>query len=336
MAGLLWVIRWSGRVRGRAASSVVPPYRPAPHRGAIGHASIRCASVSYAERMASASTGPHVVIVGGYLTEPLFYRPMRARLLERGAARVSVAPLHVPDWLAAAFVGFGPALRRVARAIREARGASDMPLIVVGHSAGGIVARLALSSEPFDGRRGGVAGDVGCLVTVGTPHVVRPHARWDGHAGQRATRFLARTCPGAWFAPSTRYVTVGSTAVAPRAADPAPVPKRLLNRILTDFVGPSGHVGGDGIVTEDLDAPRRGAPRHAPRCAPRHARRTVVWRRARGRPLVAGRGRRMAPGARGARGWVKRVQRRLTSSDPRSRARPAAGSSRAGRSGRPR
>ena len=202
--------------------------------------------------MASAPTGPHVVIVGGYLTEPLFYRPMRARLLERGAARVSVAPLHVPDWLAAAFVGFGPSLRRVARAIREARGASDMPLIVVGHSAGGIVARLALSSEPFDGRRGGVAGDVGCLVTVGTPHVVRPHPRWDGHAGQRATRFLARTCPGAWFAPSTRYVTVGSTAVAPRAADPAPVPKRLLNRILTDFVGPSGHVGGDGIVTEDL------------------------------------------------------------------------------------
>jgi hypothetical protein len=192
------------------------------------------------------------VIVGGYLTEPLFYRPMRARLLERGAARVSVVPLHVPDWLVAAFVGFGPALRRVVRAVRAARRASDAPLIVVGHSAGGILARLALSEEPFRGRQGGVAVDVGCLVTLGTPHVVRPHARWAGHAGERATRFLARSSPGAWFAPATRYLTVGSAAVAPRAPDPAPFPKHLLNRILTDFVGPSVHVSGDGIVTDDL------------------------------------------------------------------------------------
>jgi hypothetical protein len=177
---------------------------------------------------------------------------MRARLIERGAARVSVTPLHVPDWLAAAFVGFGPALRRAVRAIRDARRASDAPLIVVGHSAGGIVARLALSEEPFRGCRGGVAGDVGCLVTLGTPHLVRPHPRWGSHAGERATRFLARSSPGAWFAPSTRYLTVGSTAVAPRDPDPAPLPKQLLNRILTDFVGPSAHVAGDGIVTDDL------------------------------------------------------------------------------------
>ena len=120
--------------------------------------------------MPAANQRPHVVIVGGYLTEPLFYRPMRARLLERGAARVTVAPLHIPDWLAAAFVGFGPSLLRVARAIREARRASDMPLIVVGHSAGGLVARLAMASFPLDGRLGNVAGDVGCLVTLGTPH----------------------------------------------------------------------------------------------------------------------------------------------------------------------
>jgi hypothetical protein len=197
-------------------------------------------------------TQPHVVIVGGYLTEPLFYRPMRARLLERGAARVTVAPLHIPDWVGAAFVGFGPSLLRAARTIREARRASDAPLLVVGHSAGGIIARLAMSPTALDGRLGNVADDVGCLVTLGTPHRVRPHARWVEHAGQRATRFLDHACPGAWFAPATRYVTVGSIAVSPRAADPAPAPKQLLNRILTDFVGPSGHVGGDGIVTEDL------------------------------------------------------------------------------------
>ena len=87
------------------------------------------------------SPQPHVVIMGGYLTEPLFYRHMRARLLERGAARVTVAPLHWPDWLALTLVGFGPVMLRGARAIREARRVSPTPLIVIGHSAGGLVSR---------------------------------------------------------------------------------------------------------------------------------------------------------------------------------------------------
>ncbi|CAN5652580.1 alpha/beta fold hydrolase [soil metagenome] len=195
---------------------------------------------------------PHVVIIGGYLTEPLFYGPMRKRLLARGALRVTIAGLHEPDWLAAAFAGFGPALLRGARAIREARHEAPDPLIVVGHSAGGIVARLAMSPAPLDGRHVGVADDVGCLATLGTPHSLRPHRPWWEHAGQRATRFLERTTPGAWFAPATGYVTVGSVAVPPRGQDPAPPPKQLLNRLLTSFVGPTSSVGGDGIVTDDL------------------------------------------------------------------------------------
>src|SRR5688500_15384310 len=130
---------------------------------------------------------PHVVIVGGYLTEPLFYGPMRARLLERGAARVTVAPIHVADWIAAAFVGFGPLLLRAGRAIVQAHRVSGAPIIVVGHSAGGIVSRLAMAPRPFDGRRVSAADAVGCLVTLGTPHVVHPHDPWRGNAGQRAT-----------------------------------------------------------------------------------------------------------------------------------------------------
>jgi hypothetical protein len=206
----------------------------------------------YAGRVHPDEARPHVLIIGGYLTEPLFYRPMRGRLLERGAARVTIAGLHVPDWLAAAFAGFGPALLRGARAIREARREAPEPIIVVSHSAGGIVARLAMSPVPLDGRHVGVADDVGCLVTLGTPHSLRPHRPWWEHAGQRATRFLERATPGAWFAPTTGYVTVGSVAVPPRGPDPAPPPKQLLNRLLTSFVGPTSSVGGDGIVTDDL------------------------------------------------------------------------------------
>ena len=72
----------------------------------------------------SSAAHPHVLIIGGFLTEPLNYRPLRRRLLARGAARVTIAPVHLPDWAVMGFVGMGPLLLRGGRAIREARRAS--------------------------------------------------------------------------------------------------------------------------------------------------------------------------------------------------------------------
>ena len=95
--------------------------------------------------MGAPADGPHVVIIGGFLTEALSFAPMRDRLLERGAARVTITPLHWPDWLAMGIVGMGPVMLRGARAIRETRRDATAPLIVVGHSAGGLIARLAMA-----------------------------------------------------------------------------------------------------------------------------------------------------------------------------------------------
>jgi hypothetical protein len=197
-------------------------------------------------------SGPHVVIVGGYLTMPAFYRPMRRRLLDRGAAHVSIARLYLPDWLALGMVGFGPVMLRGARAIREARRTSDAPLIVVGHSAGGIVSRLAMSPEPFDGRQVDVADDVGCLVTLGTPHTLYDTIPGWQHPALKATRFLERVTPGAWFAPTTGYVTVGSSRVLPGGDARTHPFKRPLNSIMGAIVGQTPGVRGDGMVGNDL------------------------------------------------------------------------------------
>ena len=202
--------------------------------------------------MPSDRPAPHVVIVGGYLTMPAFYRQLRQRLLARGAARVSIAPIHWPDWFAVAFAGFGPILLRGARAIREGRREAEAPLLVVGHSAGGIVSRLAMSPEPLDGRQVGVAGDVGCLITLGTPHrLYDTIPGWD-HPGLKALRLLDRASPGAWFAPTTNYVTVGSVFVE---ADQARGPVGLgpvISGIISRVVGRTPGVAGDGMVTSDL------------------------------------------------------------------------------------
>jgi hypothetical protein len=211
---------------------------------------------------------PHVVIIGGFLTEPLCYWPMRQRLLARGAARVSIAPIHLPDWAVIGFAGMGPLALRGARAVREARRQAPDPLLVIGHSMGGIVARLAMCPEPLDGRRAsrrrrttsptssrwlwtGVADDVACLVTLGTPHRLRPTIGWR-HPGVRATEHLARMAPGAFHAPRTASLTVGSTLADPARRGPIRSYGQLLSRVLVSLVGETPGERGDGLVPDAL------------------------------------------------------------------------------------
>lgn len=201
--------------------------------------------------MMDTTGGPHVVIIGGFLTEPIVYGPMRRRLLARGAARVTVAPMHLPDWAVMALVGMGPLLLRGARAIREARRDARQPIMVVGHSTGGIIARLAMSPEPLDGRWAAVAEDVGCLVTLGTPHRFGPRSPWR-HPLLRATQHLDAVTPGAWFAPATAYLTVCATSSRRSSHAPIRSPVQLLNRALRVFVGEAEGSAGDGLVGNDL------------------------------------------------------------------------------------
>ncbi|HUS21072.1 MAG TPA: hypothetical protein VMZ66_03565, partial [Aeromicrobium sp.] len=154
---------------------------------------------------------PSVLIVGGFATIPPNYWPLRDRLLARGAHRVDIAPLWPPDWVLASFLGFGVVLRRTGRAIaRTYHLGGRRPVLVVAHSGGGIAARLAMSDAPYHGRIAGVADAVGCLVTMGTPHGLTGLSNRYRHAGHAAAEFLQREQPGAYFAPRTAYLTLGS------------------------------------------------------------------------------------------------------------------------------
>jgi hypothetical protein len=190
-----------------------------------------------------------VLIVGGFLTEPVNYHRVRQRLLERGAGAVSIAGIHIPDWLAAGVVGFGPILARTGRQIRRAWvQAGRQPIIVVGHSGGGILARLAMVDAPLDGHRAGVAPAVGCLVTLGTPHELA-RARVRRHRGIEAARFLDRHTPGAWHQPGTGYLTVASDFIKPWDALPEARWDRFRARVFWSIVGPIAPAGSDGIVS---------------------------------------------------------------------------------------
>jgi hypothetical protein len=203
-----------------------------------------------------ATVAPAVLVIGGFLSSPPMHASFRRRLIERGAADALLAPIWLPDWLLAAYRhGAGRLVTRAGRSLLEAgrRSAASprargAPVLVVGHSAGGGLARLLTSPEPFEGRRLGAARRIGALVTLGTPNHVDPGGQMGGRLSTVASTFLDRVVPGPAFAPTTGYLTVGSRAdVGRRDGNRA---QRRQHRFYADLVGPGAPdvIRGDGVV----------------------------------------------------------------------------------------
>lgn len=196
---------------------------------------------------------PTVLVLGGFLTSPPLYGPLARRLETRGAAAVVVANVWTPDWLLASVRGLGPVLTRSGRALLRASVAAGpaslgAPLLVVGHSAGGMSARLLTSPVPFEGRRLGASGRIGAIVTLGTPHVVSDEGALGQRVGARAAAFAGREVPGACFAPRVGYLAVASRALVGRPAGTAR--ERWLWRTYQGLVADPAatELEGDGLI----------------------------------------------------------------------------------------
>ena len=211
------------------------------------------------------SIRPTVLVLGGFLTAPPMYRPLVRRLKDRGAAGAVVAGVWTPDWLLAGARGIGPICTRSARALRSAVRLSGevsggAPLLVIGHSAGGITARLLTAPEPFPGRRYGAARWIGAIVTLGTPHRL---AAGEG-IGRRINEVAASTAdavvPGSFYAPEIGYLSVASRAVLGNPAGTGR--ERVANLLYRSVIGRAAVPGteGDGlvpVVSAGLDGARQ-------------------------------------------------------------------------------
>ena len=193
---------------------------------------------------------PQVLIIGGFLSSPPFYEPLRRRLLVRGAAAVEIAPIWLPDWLLVAWRGQGQIAARAARAVLETQSrAGGSPLLVIGHSAGGVVARILTAEVPFAGHRYAGASRIGAIVTLGTPHLNAMETWASRRSGIVPAAFAEEHVPGAWFAPRVGYLSVGSRR-APARAGSAGLREGWLRRSY-ERVMPPPHpeiIEGDGVV----------------------------------------------------------------------------------------
>jgi len=155
------------------------------------------------------------VIIPGYFAGAAPYRPLVADLNQRGIA-TQVVPLTQSSWLPT--VGgrsVQPVLQAIADTVAQVMENTGSDRVnLVGHSAGGWIARIYLGDTPYDvhpvdrDRSDCWSGHryVATLVTLGTPHMSQE--RWT----RRNLDFVNQTYPGA-FHNTVRYVCFAGKAV---------------------------------------------------------------------------------------------------------------------------
>jgi len=155
------------------------------------------------------------VILPGYLAGAAPYRGMEQQLNSLGFEATTV-PLTRGDWWPTlAGRSMWPILQKLDQTVTsvlETTGAEQINL--VGHSAGGWIARIYLAEKPYAVHRADINRQnvwaaypqVKTLITLGTPHTSQE--RWT----RRNLDFVNGTYPGA-FHGSVNYVCVAGKAI---------------------------------------------------------------------------------------------------------------------------
>jgi pimeloyl-ACP methyl ester carboxylesterase len=113
----------------------------------------------------------------------------------------------------------------------------DKKIILLGHSAGGLIGRLYLSPQPFQGHRFNGLENISHLITLGSPHY--------GKYPSPMRMYVQKTLPDAYFGKYVKYVSVAGTAVDTRKNR---LPITFISRLCYRYLGGNGRTAGDGLV----------------------------------------------------------------------------------------
>jgi pimeloyl-ACP methyl ester carboxylesterase len=187
-----------------------------------------------------------IVILGGFMSMATLYNTMRLALVELTGQIVYVVETRSADWIPSVVpAGWLHLLRKLDDTVRQAaRHTAGGRVTVIGHSAGGVLARLYLSPEPFLGQVFRGMDHVGQLITLGSPHYNR--RRWI-HGGMMA-RWVDDRVPGSCFAPQVHYCSVAGKLF--RGDREGSLRERHAYSFYEQIEG-KGDVWGDGLVPVD-------------------------------------------------------------------------------------
>ena len=128
--------------------------------------------IPFSRAMKSVDPLQPVVMLGGFLIAAEAYKPMAAWLKQQGVSDVLVVPMTRLDWLlTTGRFGWRRVLDRVDAMVKQVQQQSPSgKATLIGHSSGGVMLRVYLSKEAFEGNV--YSGSEKCdrLITLGSPH----------------------------------------------------------------------------------------------------------------------------------------------------------------------
>lgn len=154
------------------------------------------------------------VILPGYLAAATDYYDIEKILQSQGFPAVTV-PLRKRDWLPTlGGRSVTPILRQLDRTVKQVLQQTGAPQVnLVGHSAGGWLARIYLGEKPYcihpqdtEACLWHARPYVANLITLGTPHTSQE--RWT----LKNLNFVNLTYPGAFYS-DVRYICVAGQAI---------------------------------------------------------------------------------------------------------------------------
>ncbi|KAL4447616.1 hypothetical protein ABPG75_004835 [Micractinium tetrahymenae] len=158
------------RCSSRAPSSASAHWwHPKLNRAAASRSRLPPARTSIAAAAGGSSGSSGVLVLPGFLFSSRQYAPLVADLRARGYD-AEVVPTAMSDWFPVIYgASFDWYLKRMDSLLQSMHARHDR-VALVGHSAGGWLARILLGGEPYQGVRYGRSGWVHTLLTLGTPH----------------------------------------------------------------------------------------------------------------------------------------------------------------------
>ncbi len=190
----------------------------------------------------SQDTSP-IVLLGGFLSQASLYKGFSQRLMSFTGQKVFVVNTRFFDWPPTiSKLGWLLILNKLDRTVKNAcKACAGEKITLIGHSQGGILGRLYLSSHSILGKSFGGREYVAHLIMLGSPQLNQGGIQRGGHMA----RWVQKHVPDAKFSPQVRYTSVaGKCVYGQRSGSPS---ARFAHKVYKD-IGGKGDVWGDGLV----------------------------------------------------------------------------------------